>query len=511
MQRDAWGSRLGLILAMAGNAIGLGNFLRFPVQAAKNGGGAFMIPYFVAFILLGIPMMWAEWAMGRYGGKYGTGTSPGIFRLLWKHPMSKYLGALGIVLPFCIAVYYLFIESWTLAYTWFSATGRYFGHNSREAMNGFLRGYQGVESNAYFSGYEAALFFFLLTFALNFYVLYRGVSKGIEWLARYGMPLLFIFALVLMVRVLTLGSPVAGHPEWSAGAGMGFIWNPDFSQLAHSRIWLAAAGQIFFTLSLAAGLIQTYASYMKEKDDVVATGVATASCNEFAEVIFGGSIAIPAAVAFFGIEGTRMIAESGAFDLGFVSLPVVFQQIPLGRFFGALWFFLLFIAGITSSVALCSPAIAFFQDELKWSRKKAVTVMGAATLVCGLLVFAYFKFGFLDEMDYWAGTFGLVLSAVIEVVLFAWVFGMDKAWDEIHKGADFKIPRVFYYVLKYVTPLYLIVLLVVWTKQEAISVFMMDGVPVAHRPYHWAARILMLGLVALAACLIRKAFKNREA
>ncbi len=508
MARERWGSQLGLILAMAGNAVGLGNFLRFPVQAAANGGGAFMVPYFAAFLLLGIPLMWAEWAMGRYGGKTGTGTMPGIFHVMWKHPAAKYLGVLGVVLPFFIGVFYLFIESWTLAYTYFSATGRYFGNLSRTSMSEFLKGYQGVESNSYFSGFELALFFFAITFLINFYVLYRGVTKGIEMLARYAMPLLFFFALILMIRVLTLGSPT-GNPDWSATSGMAFIWNPDFSQLSQSRIWLAAAGQIFFTLSLASGLIQAYASYMKQDDDIVASGLATSSCNGFCEVIFGGSIAIPAAVAFFGIEATRHIAESGAFDLGFVSLPVVFQQIPLGQFFGAIWFFLLFLAGVTSSVALVSPAITFLQDEFHLSRQKAVSITGAATLFCGSFVLFFFKYGFLDEMDYWAGTFGLVVFAVIEVIIFAWIFGMDRAWEEMHKGASIRIPRFFYFVLKYVTPAYLIILLAVWTKQEAISVFRMDGVPEAHRPYHWAARILMLSVTTLVILLVRKAFRNR--
>jgi hypothetical protein len=148
--RQRWGTRLGLVLAMAGNAIGLGNFLRFPVKAAANGGGAFMLPYFCALILLGIPLMWSEWAVGRYGGRHGHGTTPGMFSLMWKHPVAKYLGAFGIFLPLTIAIYYCYIESWTLAFAWFSGTGAYFGVTTREAMGQFLRGYQGVEANQFF-------------------------------------------------------------------------------------------------------------------------------------------------------------------------------------------------------------------------------------------------------------------------------------------------------------------------------------------------------------------------
>src|SRR3989338_9876067 len=124
--REKWKTRIGLILAMAGNAIGLGNFLRFPVQCAGNGGGAFMIPYFIAFLLIGIPLMWIEWGIGRFGGKYGHGTTPGMFHYLWNHPLAKYVGAIGIFLPFGILIYYNYIVSWTLAFKIFSFTGKYF-------------------------------------------------------------------------------------------------------------------------------------------------------------------------------------------------------------------------------------------------------------------------------------------------------------------------------------------------------------------------------------------------
>lgn len=125
-QREEWGSKIGLILAVAGNAVGLGNFLRFPVQAAQNGGGAFMIPYFLFFLLLGIPLMWIEWGIGRHGGKYRHGSAPGMFQVLWKHPVAKYLGALGLVISLVIMIYYTFIESWTLAFSFFSLTKLYF-------------------------------------------------------------------------------------------------------------------------------------------------------------------------------------------------------------------------------------------------------------------------------------------------------------------------------------------------------------------------------------------------
>jgi SNF family Na+-dependent transporter len=508
--REQWGSRIGLILAVAGNAIGLGNFLRFPVKAAANGGGAFMIPYFVAFLLLGIPMMWVEWTIGRMGGAHGHGTTPGMLNLLWKKAPSKYLGALGIVIPFVIVIYYNFIETWCLGFSWFSVTGKYFGHANREAMGKFLRGFQGVETNEFFSSMAPILIFWFIAIGLNFYFLYKGISKGIEVLAKYGMPLLFIFGIILVIRILTLGTPDPASPELNVSTGLGFIWNPDYSRLGSAAVWLAAAGQIFFTLSLGQGIINTYASYVREKQDITLNGLSTASTNEFAEIVLGGTIAIPAAVIFFGAAETQAIAQGGAFNLGFQALPVVFQKIPLGQIFGGMFFFLLFIAGITSSVAMTQPAVAFLQDEFKWKREKAVKAVFAVLVLCSAGVIGFFKFGFLDELDFWAGTFGLVVFAAIEVVLFSWVFKIKKGWEEMHKGADLKVPKIFKFILTYITPVYLLVLLAVWTYQDAVKEFLMTGKDPAHRPYLWGARVMIVALLLAMLLLIRKAWNKKR-
>ncbi|OGD14579.1 MAG: sodium:calcium symporter [Candidatus Aminicenantes bacterium RBG_16_63_14] len=507
---------MGLILAVAGNAVGLGNFLRFPVKAAANGGGAFMIPYFVAFVLLGIPMMWVEWTIGRMGGVRGHGTTPGMFHVMWKKAPSKYLGALGIVIPFVIVIYYNFIESWCLGFSWFSVTGKYFGHANREAMGKFLRGFQGAESNEFFSSLAPILIFWGITIACNFFFLYKGISKGIEVLAKYGMPLLFLFGVILVVRVLTLGTPDPSQPELNVATGLGYIWNPVFSRLGSASVWLVAAGQIFFTLSLGMGIIQTYASYVREKQDITLNGLTTSSANEMAEVVLGGTIAIPAAVIFFGLAETQIIANEGAFNLGFQALPVIFQKIPLGQIFGGMFFFLLFIAGITSSVAMTQPAIAFLEDEFKWKREKAVIAVFAVLVSMTAFVIAFFKFGVLDELDFWAGTFGLVVFAAIEVILFSWVFKIKKGWEEMHKGADLKVPRVFKFIMTYITPVYLLVLLGVWTYQDAVKNFLMRDpenvhyADASHHPYLWGARIMIVVLILVVTLLIRRAWNKKR-
>ncbi len=509
-RRETWGTKIGLILALAGNAIGIGNFLRFPVQAAQNGGGAFMIPYFVALILMGVPLMWVECAIGRMGGRYGHGHTAGMFGLLWRHRSSKYLGMLGLFIPFTIALYYIYITAWTVGYGYFSLSGDYFGVTTREAMGSYLHGFQGVESNQYFSGIGTAYIFFIITLAISVYIVHHGVRGGIETLAKVGIPFLFLVGVVLMIRVLTFGTPDPNYPDRNVLNGLGFVWNPQPQRLTDATIWLAAAGQIFFTLSIGAGCIPTYASYMREDDDVALTGLSTVSLNELTEVVMGGTIAITAAVVFFGLPETEAIARGGAFNLGFQALPIIFQQIPLGALFGTLWFVLLFFAAINSLVALTEPMMALFQDGFGWSRWKATcAVLGALFLGSQPVIF-FLKHGFLDELDFWLGSFGLVVFALVEAILFAWVFGMEKGWAEITRGAAIPVPRIFYYLIKYVTPLFLLFILCAWAIRDAPGKILMVGVNPEDVPYLWGARLMMVVILVGFAFLVKAATSRRE-
>lgn len=468
-----------------------------------------MIPYFIAFFFLGIPLCWAEWAMGRMGGAHGHGSTPGMFHVLWKNPLSKHFGSLGLIITFGVCVYYIYLEAWTLGYAWFEMTGRFSGIATREEMGTFLTSFQGLKSSSYFDGMGTVYSFFLLSFAVNVYVLWYGIRGGIEKLCNIGLPLLFIMALVLVIRVFTLDSPDPMHPENSVVSGLGFVWNPDFSQLRNAKIWLAAAGQIFFTLSVGFGCIQTYASYLDRKKDVTLNGLTAAISNEVAEVVCGGSIAIPIAVAFFGIVAATEIAHGGSFNLGFQAMPLIFEKIPLGRFFGTLWFFLLFIAAITSSVSMVQPVVAFFQDEFGWSRKKAVVVMSTAWFLCAQPVIFFLGHGYLDEMDFWLGTLGVVVFALIETIVFIWIYGPNKAWEEINAGGDLKLPRFFLFVLKYVTPLYLIFILISWGKQDGIRILFMEGVSGEDIPYIMTSRIMMFMMFVVINALISVAFRRR--
>jgi SNF family Na+-dependent transporter len=510
-QREQWGSRIGLILAMAGNAVGLGNFLRFPRQVVDNGGGTFMIPYFIAFLLVGIPLMWIEWGVGRHGGQYGEGSVPGMFDRLWKNPVAKYLGVLGLFMPVVVLIYYCYIESWTLAWTFFSITGATRGLD-QEGMRAFLGSYQDLQ-NGTVHGFWVPFAFFFVTIFVNFWVVSKGLTAGIERLAKIGMPILFVFAAILVIRVLTLSPESVPGAQASPWDGLNFMYTPDWSALAKPSVWLAAAGQIFFTLSVGMGSLQAYASYLKKKDDIVLSGIATASTNETAEVVLGGSLAIPAIVTFFGVTGAVAIAKGGSFDLGFVAMPLVFNQLPGGPIMatlaGVMWFGLLFFAGITSSVAMATPALSFMEEHFGWTRKKGAWILGSVAVALGLLHIIYYTGGFLEEWDYWAGTFGLVILALVETILFMWVFGKENAWRELHEGAQIRIPAFYKYVMAYVTPVFLLVMMVWWFVLEALPVLQYANVPAEQHGTRTFSRLVMLGILVFQLFLIRAAWKRK--
>jgi len=307
--------------------------------------------------------------------------------------------------------------------------------------------------------------------------------------------------------VLTLGTPdPVNHPEWNVGSGLGFMWNPNWADLLKARVWIEAAGQIFFTLSVGMGAILAYASYLRHRDDVVLSSLTSCSANEFCEVILGGSIGLVAAAIFYGAAQAQTIAQSGAFSLGFITMPMIFGHMGGGAVMGFLWFFLLFLAGITSSVSLIQPAVAFLEDELGLNRQSAVTLLGAVGFCITLFVVLTIGYGSLDEMDFWAGTMLPVVSATIEVVIFAYFLGVRKGFEEMHHGADMKVPKFYRYIIRYITPAYLIAILVVWSYQEWISVVFMRNIsdPMQFR-FVLITRMLMLLIFGTLILLIVKA------
>jgi len=477
-QKEQWGSRLGVILAVAGSAVGLGNFLRFPGQAAANGGGAFLIPYFCALFLLGIPIGWAEWAMGRYGGKKGLHSAPMIIGAIGKGRFARYLGVIGVLIPLGVSFYYIFIETWTFGYFLKYITGGIgVDHTANVATqtaqaSAFYNAFTGAgQDGVLFTGdSKMTIISWIIVFAINLYFVFRGLSKGIEKFVSWAMPAMAICALIVLIRVLTLGTPDAANPDQNVINGLGYMWNPNYSKLGDFSTWMAAAGQIFFSLSVGFGVVINYSSYMSRKDDVALSGLTAASTNELFEVGFGGMITLTAAFIFLGVSGTTAAVATGSFSLGFATLPVVFARMgPLGNFIGAAWFFMLFLAAITSSLSMYQPAVALLKEALGWTHGKATATIALLGTVGAILTLWYTQGGqFWSTMDFWVGTYLIFALAGVQIIYFAWVFGIERGWKEIHQGAAIQLPTVFKFVMKYVAPLYLIIVFLGFTFQNLV-------------------------------------------
>ncbi len=455
-KQENWGTRVGLVLAMAGNAVGFGNFLRFPVQAVQNGGGAFIIPYLVSFLVMGIPLLFIEWSSGRFGGKFGHHSTPFILNSMDKRWLWRYVGVFGIFSNIAIASYYCYMESWTISYVFHSLFGTFDSMNQLQVA-AFFSDYLDVTTSTTGITYEA-LVFFLLCLALNVYILSKGLTNGIERVAKIGVPMLIGFGIFLAIKGITLKAGTAGAVN-DGTVGLNFLWTPDFTSLSNPKVWLAAAGQIFFTLSVGMGSIQCYASYVRRNQDVALNAMSAGWMNEFVEIVLGSAVIIPIAIGYLGIDKVVELTNIGGLGLGFRTMPYLFEQWGpiLSALAGLAFFGMLFFAGITSSLAMGSPGISFLMDEFNWTRKNAALAFGVVILILGLPTIFYFTEGVFDEYDYWAGTVSLVVFALFEAILFAWIFGMKKGWREITSGADIRVPLIYKYIIKYITPVALII------------------------------------------------------
>lgn len=510
--KDGWNSSIGAIMAVAGAAVGLGNFLRFPGQAAQFGGGAFMIAYFVSLIILGIPMGWMEWIVGRYGGQRGFCSPPGLLTSIWRHPLAKYVGALAALTTLSLYCYYSYVEAWCLGYAINFLTGHINFETITDAST-FWANFTGAGQDG--SGLKLGLDkiggFLLVAYLINFLLIYRGISRGIERYAKLAVPTLIGIAIIVLIRVMTLGTPNPALPEQNINNGLGFMWNPTkvvieeykegtwksteiigarsieeakslaivnpqqyrvkeigtLEQLKRPKLWLAAASQVFFSLAVGFGAIMVYASYTKPDDDLVLSNLSAISANEFAEVGLGGLISIPAAYAFLGAAG---VAGQSIFGLGFNVIPLVFMKMPFGNLFGFLFFFLLFIASISGVLCQLQSGIAFFEETLDIGRKRSVVLTGLVTLLSCLLVIWFSKdIKAMDTFDFWVGQFMIFTVSMMNIIIFGWGFGLDKIYEEAHKGSAIRIPNFFRPIIKYICPGFLITIFLFWVVLDVFG------------------------------------------
>ncbi len=518
---ENWNSKLGVVLAVAGSAIGFGNFLRFPGLAAQYGGGAFMIAYFCAFLFLGIPLCWIEWTIGRRGGIYGGHSCASIFLNITHSHLWKYLGIFGVVAPLGIGMYYMYLEGWTLGYTYHMAVGDLNLENS-EQYGAFFANFVGMgQDGAAFDVQKSTLlFFFLLAMLLNFFLLYRGITKGIEWFCKWSMPVLLLTAIIIMVRVLTLGTPDAHLPERNVNEGLGYMWNPaktliiateeqngksiektvnmiphtadeqqrqemltraraEYPQatiserklsllesLMNPQLWITAAGQIFFSLSIGFGTVCTYASYVGRGKDIALSSLTANAANEVVEVGIAGMMIVPATVSFLGVAAA---AGASTFGLGFNILPQVFASMPGGQFFGALFFGLLSLAAVTSSISILQPSMAFVEEFWNLKRSQS-TVVVAMMMAGGSVIVSWFTDGnlmALDTMDFWAGTMCLYFISSLYLILFRFIWGTRNGLRELARGSLIPLPRGLGFVVNWVTPAILFCIFGSWVYQNA--------------------------------------------
>jgi NSS family neurotransmitter:Na+ symporter len=435
MQQDRgqWQSTFGFILAAAGSAIGLGNIWRFPYVAGENGGSAFVFIYLLSVTLICLPYLFAELAIGRTTGKNPVGA---MLALKGKSPWTL-VGGLGVLTGVCILSYYGVIAGWAFGYIFKSFVA--------PAMS-----LQDFSANALIA---VPLFAAFLLFTIL--VVARGVERGIESSARILMPMLLILMLLLIARGLTLPG---------AMKGVEFLLKPDFSVVTAATV-LAALGQAFFSLSLGMGAMITYGSYLPKTANLQ-TSAAWVAIFDTAIALLAGFMIFP---ALFALGGN----PSSGPPLIFEVLPAVFEQMPLGAVVAAVFFILLSIAALTSTVSLLEVPVSYFVDERRWSRKKSVWVIGAAAFVLGLpaalepstpalqSMSLMGVTGFLSIMDLIWGEISLAVGAMLLCIFTGWVWGFRNAGAELQQGGGMShgAVKVWGVFVRFICPIFIFLVL----------------------------------------------------
>ena len=441
-ERGQWGSRLGFILAAAGSAVGLGNIWRFPYVSGQNGGAAFVVIYLACTLFICLPYLFAELALGRHRHKNPVGA---INAIKGKSPWSL-VGALCVLTGVFILSYYSVIAGWTIGYVAKTV----------------------VAPSLPFGEFVASPWLVVPLFTgfllLTIYVVNGGVEKGIERWSKVLMPALLALILLVIFRSVTLPG---------AGEGLAFYLRPDFSKV-NGEVILAALGQAFFSLSLGMGAMITYGSYLPKRENIIKSGSYVA-VFDITVAILAGFMIFP---ALFSIG-----AEPGAGPaLVFVVLPEVFASLPLGTFIGIVFFLLLSIAALTSTVSLLEVVVSYFVDERRWSRKKSVWVVGAITFLFGLpsalsqgavdalsdMTYIFGESGFfgqtdfLSVMDFIWGNLSLAIGALLISIFVGWIWGAPRAVAELRRGSLFRGPlaRGWSLAIRFLLPISIFIVLI---------------------------------------------------
>ncbi|MFE8702333.1 sodium-dependent transporter [Cytobacillus sp. FJAT-54145] len=436
--RPQWGTRAGFILAAVGSAVGLGNIWRFPAVAYENGGGAFFFPYLFALLTAGIPLLIMEFTIGH---KY-RGSAPLSYARLNKK--FEWLGWWQVAVSFVISTYYAVIIAWAMSFAVFS-----FNLKWGDDPSGFLFGsyLKLAETPGQVGGIVPGVFIpLILVWVITLGVLFKGVKKGIEVANKIFIPALVILFLVIVVRALTLDG---------AAQGLDAFFKPDWSKIADGKVWVAAYGQIFFSLSIAFAIMVTYSSYLpKKKTDLTNNAFITGFANSGFELLAG--IGVFAALGFMANQAGVPVNEvvTAGVGLAFVVFPQIINEFPaLNGFFGSLFFICLVLAGLSSLISIVETFVAGVQDKFKVSRTKAVAVGGGLSALISILFATKGGLYFLDAADYFINQFGVALAGLVSVVLVAWgsreLKNLQSHADSI---SDIKLGAWWRICLGFITP-----------------------------------------------------------
>lgn len=476
MARDQWGTRVGFILAAIGSAIGLGNIWRFPYACASNGGGAFLIPYFFAIITAGIPIMILEFTIGH---KFRAGAPVAFAKMNKKW---EWLGWFQAAVAFFITVYYVAVVAWSLSYIFFAFTQAWGADTS-----GFFFGeYLGLSDGPLqLGGFQwKVLIPLLFVWVLNFSILSKGVKSGIERANKFLIPALVVLVGIIGIRGLTLPGAVDG---------LNYLFTPDWSQIANPKVWVAAYGQVFFSLSIAFAIMIAYSSYLPEKTDIVNNAFITAFSNH--------GFSLFAAFGVFSILGymaqaqgvpVEEVATAGV-GLAFVVFPQAISTLPaMQGVIGAVFFGTLLFAGLSSSMSIIEAFLAGVRDKFDMPRQKALNICCGVAFVISLLFATKAGLYLLDIVDYFINNMGIVIGGLVEVILIGWFFNLEDLRQHANKNSDFTVGGWWNVMIKFVTPLVLGVMVIMT---------IIENIRVPYEGYSSTA-LLIFGWGVVIACFV---------
>ncbi|HLR93817.1 MAG TPA: sodium-dependent transporter [Jiangellaceae bacterium] len=476
-QREVWTSKWAFILAAIGSAVGLGNIWRYPAQVYENGGGAFLLPYFIALATAGIPILILEYSLGHRSGR----GAPFALRSLSRR--WEWLGWWQAGVAFVISTYYVIILAWCLSYVWFSF-GQQWGSDTESFFFGEYLG--STAGPGEIGGINWSIFLVLaISWAIVYAIMRGGINKGIARTAKVLLPTLLVILILLAIRGVTLDGAVDG---------LNNLFTPDFAALGDPQVWVAAYGQVFFSLSIAFAIMIAYSSYLPRRTDLSNSALIVGLSNAGVELL--AAIGIFSVLGF--VAGARGVPISevvtDGIGLAFVAFPSNFNEFPaLGSFFAVLFFVALFVAGLTSMVSILEAVIVPLRDKFGLGRTAAVNI------VCGLCAVISIGYTtgaglyFLDIVDRWANNYGIVLAGLTEVIFVSWIVRqLPSLQEHVNSMSYVRIGGWWRWTLAIVTPVVLIV--------SAVFNFITD----LSEPYEGypTASLILLGWGLVAALIL---------